>query len=120
MEALKQLFKTKAEFVRSQEEAGDPPTDDQLASFLRNLTAETGLALRGAPPEVKDLASETNINFVTYVRLLLPTCHSSCWQTDHIGKFQSFGKAHEFWSALSSKLLYRNESSVSPPRNILT
>lgn len=52
MEALKQLFKSKAEFVRTEEENGNPPTDEQLASFLRNLTSDTGLALRGAPPQV--------------------------------------------------------------------
>lgn len=53
MEALKQLFKLKAEFVRSQTDSGSPPTDEQLASFLSNLTAETGLAIRGTPRKVK-------------------------------------------------------------------
>lgn len=53
MEALKHLFKSKAEFVRSQAESENPPTDDQLASFLSKLTAETGLAIRGTPREVK-------------------------------------------------------------------
>ncbi|CAM9589106.1 unnamed protein product [Ascophyllum nodosum] len=54
MEALKQLFKAKAEFVRSSEEEGDAPTDTQLASFLRSLTQETGLAIRGAPSAVTE------------------------------------------------------------------
>lgn len=52
MEALKRLFKAKAEFVSSSEHDGNPPTDEQLACFLRNLTAETGLAIRGAPQAV--------------------------------------------------------------------
>lgn len=54
MEALKQLFKLKAEFVRSQTDSGSPPTDEQLASFLSNLTAETGLAIRGTPRKVQN------------------------------------------------------------------
>lgn len=52
MDSLRYLLKKKAAFVSSPEHDGNPPTDEQLASFLRNLTAETGLALRGAPPGV--------------------------------------------------------------------
>lgn len=52
MEALKLLFKRKAEFVRSEESNGIEPTGSQLASFLQSLTAETGYALRGAPSAV--------------------------------------------------------------------
>ena len=53
MEALKKLFKAKAEFVRSSEEEGNAPSPEQLGSFLRNLTQATGLAIRGAPPAVR-------------------------------------------------------------------
>lgn len=53
MEALKQLFKAKADFVKSSDENDNAPSDAQLASFLRNLTQETGLAIRGAPPAVR-------------------------------------------------------------------
>lgn len=63
MESLRHLLKKKAAFVSSSEHDGNPPTDEQLASFLRNLTSETGLALRGAPPAVID-ALKTCIVFV--------------------------------------------------------
>lgn len=52
MESLRHLLKKKVAFVSSDEHDSNPPTDEQLASFLRNLTAETGLAIRGAPPGV--------------------------------------------------------------------
>lgn len=57
MDALQDLFKAKAEFVRTSEREGNPPSDEQLASFLRNLTQETGLAIRGAPPAVSSRLS---------------------------------------------------------------
>lgn len=53
MESLRHLLKNKVDFVSSPEHDGNPPTDEQLASFLRNLTTETGLALRGTPPGVR-------------------------------------------------------------------
>lgn len=54
MESLRHLLKRKKDFVASPAHDGNPPTDAQLASFLRNLTAETGLALRGTPPGVRN------------------------------------------------------------------
>ncbi len=54
MESLRHLLKKKEAFVASPAHDGNPPTDAQLASFLRNLTTETGLALRGTPPGVRE------------------------------------------------------------------
>ena len=53
MEALKHLFKRKTDFVKSEDEEGNAPSDAQVAHFLRSLTRETGLALRGAPTAVR-------------------------------------------------------------------
>lgn len=53
MEALKQLFKANADFMKSSEVEGNSPSDAQLASFLKKLTQETGLAIRGAPSAVR-------------------------------------------------------------------
>eukprot|EP00903_Cladosiphon_okamuranus_P006431 g6292.t1 len=58
MESLRYLLKKKVAFVSSDEHDCNPPTDAQLASFLRNLTAETGLALRGAPTAVREMVRE--------------------------------------------------------------
>lgn len=66
MEALKRLFKAKAEFVRSSEQEGNTPSDEQLGSFLRDLTQATGLAIRGAPPAVR-------LDFILVIVRLLNT-----------------------------------------------
>ncbi|CAB1117430.1 unnamed protein product [Ectocarpus sp. CCAP 1310/34] len=58
MDSLRHLLKKKVDFVSSPEHDGNPPTDEQLASFLRNLTTETGLALRGTPPGVREVVRE--------------------------------------------------------------
>lgn len=76
MEALKSLFKAKAEFVRSSEDEGNSPTDEQLESFMRNLSAETGLALRGAPAAVR----LTNTTVVVQYGSLLILQYCQCRQ----------------------------------------
>lgn len=83
MESLRHLFKNKAAFVSSSEHDGNPPSEEQLASFLRTLTAETGLALRGAPPGVTN--NPPNFYFIIFrvLRVFLLTmffCYSgSSW-----------------------------------------
>ena len=61
MESLRHLLMKKKAFVASPDHDGNPPTDDQLASFLRTLTTETGLALRGTPQGVRKAKLDTHV-----------------------------------------------------------